>query len=178
MTYLTVLFTVLLPVLGMIWARSYVVDDALYRIGRGRAVMLSVIRGEVAVWTGPARETGPVRYVRESSERGFGMTAAEILTYDRTARAHWVAGFGFAETYALTPREQGPVRCYVVPMWFLTALAAAFPLRVLMRHVKRSQAAVAAETACCRRCGAELDPGETRCHACSFPAFIRHGAVA
>jgi hypothetical protein len=106
------------------------------------------------------------------------MTASELLVYDRAAEQRWLAGFGYAQTYGMAPRELGPVRCVAMPLWFMTLLAGAFPTRILLRHVRRSQARVAAELACCRRCGAELDAGETRCQACSFPAFVRHGWVA
>lgn len=177
-TYLTLLFTVLLPLIGAVWARSYVVDETIYRIGRGRAMMLSCIRGELALWTGPANADGPVRYVRESGDRGFAMTASEMMSLDSTAEGRWLAGFGIARTYALAPRERGPVRVYVAPLWAVTAFAGLFPAAVLLRHVRRSQAALAAEAACCRRCGAALAPEETRCQACSFPAFVRRGVVA
>ena len=178
MTYLTVVFTLLFPILGALWARSYVQDETLYRVGRGRAQMLSCVRGEVALWTGPAADQGPIRYSHESNETGFVMTAAELLMYDRTAQQYWFAGFGYGRTYGMAPRELGPVRCVAMPLWFMMLFSAAFPTRILLRHVRRNQARVAAELACCRRCGAQLDIGETRCGACSFPAFVRHGWVA
>ena len=178
LTYITVVFTVLLPIFGMAWARSYVRDDVLFRIGRGRAMMLTCVRGEVALWLGPAAESGPVRYAHESSESGFVMTAAEILGYDRSARRYGLAGFGYGETYGLVPRGRGPVRCVALPLWFMTLVSGAFPARILLRHVRRSQARAAAELACCRRCGAQLAESETRCQACSFPAFVRPGPVA
>jgi hypothetical protein len=178
MTYLTLVFTLLFPIFGALWARSYIQDETLYRLGRGRAIMVSCVRGEVALWSGPGRDQGPVRYAHESNETGFLMTAAELLNYDREAEQRWFAGFGFGQSYALAPRELGPVRCVAMPLWFVTLFAGAFPARILLRHVRRSQARVAAELACCRRCGAQLDVGETRCAACSFPAFVRHEWVA
>jgi len=178
LTYLTVVFTLLLPIFGALWARSYIQDETMYRVGRGRAIMLSCVRGEIALWSGPANDQGPVRYSHESNETGYVLTANEMMAYDRSARQYWLAGFGFGESYGMAPRELGPVRCVVMPLWFLTCFAAAFPTRILLRHVRRSQARVAAELACCRRCGAQLEADETRCQACSFPAFVRHGWVA
>ncbi|MDQ3440091.1 MAG: hypothetical protein M3478_07045 [Planctomycetota bacterium] len=172
------MFTLLFPMFGALWARSYVHDEVLFRVGRGRAIMLSCVRGEVALWFGPAGESGPVRYAHESRESGFVMTAAELLGYDRSAQQYWVAGFGYGQTYGMTPSGRGPVRCVVMPLWFMTLFAAAFPTRILLRHVRRSQARVAAELACCRRCGAHLSVSEARCQACSFPAFVRQGSVA
>ena len=178
LTYLTVVFTLLSPVFGVVWARSYLYDQTFYRIGNGRALVLSCIRGELAMWSGPARGSGAVRYAHESSDAGFAMTAREIMARDESAASYWAAGFGYARTYALSPPGRGPVRCVAVPLWFPTLLALAFPLRVLLRNVQRSRAAAEAELARCRRCGAALAAGETRCGACSFPAFIRRGAVA
>lgn len=178
LAYLTLAFTLLLPLVGALWVRSYLHDEMFYRVGHGRALMLSCTRGEVALWYGPARETGPVRYVHRSSESGFAMTAKELLSLDVAARQYWLGGFGYGVTYHLTPQELGPVRCAAVPLWFVTLVAAAFPARVLLRHVRRNQAQVAAELARCRRCGAQLSAGEIRCQSCSFPAFVRHGSVA
>jgi hypothetical protein len=178
LTYLTVLFTVLLPLIAAGWARSYMVDELLYRVGEGRAIMISCIRGEIAIWSGPAASRGPVRYEHETTNQGYAMTASEMLSMDHTAETYWLAGFGFARTYAMAPRELGPVRCWVLPLWGVALLAGALPARVLLRQVRRSHAAIAAEAAGCRRCGAEIPPGETRCQACSFPAFIRRSVVA
>jgi hypothetical protein len=178
LTYLTVVFTLLLPVFGAMWARSYLHAETFYRVGQGRAIMLNCVQGELALWFGPARDVGPIRYGHESSEDGYSMTAADTLAFDRTARQHWLGGFGYAESYGMMPPDLGPVRVFVLPLWTLTLFAAVFPLRILLRHVKRNQAQVEAEAACCRRCGAQLAVGETRCQACSFPAFIRRGIVA
>jgi len=178
LTYLTLLFTLLLPLLGALWARSYVYDETLYRVGGGRGVMLSCIRGELALWTGPARDAGPVRYMHESSSSGYAMTAAELIANDPTAQSRWLAGFGYAHTYAMAPANLGPVRCFAIPLWCLTLLTAALPGRLLLRRVRRNQLTAAAELARCRRCGAQLAADETRCQACSFPAFTRRGVVA
>jgi hypothetical protein len=178
LAYITVAFTLLFPLFGALWARSYAYDDLLFRVGHGRALMLSCVRGELALWTGPARETGPVRYAHQASDTGYAMRAAELLAYDGTAQSYWGAGFGYARTDALAPRELGPVRCFVVPLWFLTLGTAAFPVRIMLKRVRRNRSAVEAELALCRRCGAHLDVGETRCGACSFPAFIRRSVVA
>lgn len=178
LTYLTVVFTLLLPVVGALWARSYLHSETFYRVGHGGAIMLNCVQGELALWFGPARDPGPIRYGHESSEDAYSMTASEALAFDRTAQQHWAGGFGYAVSFGLMPREYGAVRVVIVPLWALTLIAAAFPLRILLRHVKRNQAQVEAEAACCRRCGAQLAAGETRCQACSFPAFIRRGIVA
>ena len=119
LTYLTVVFTLLLPIFGALWARSYIQDETMYRVGRGRAIMLSCVRGEIAVWSGPANDQGPVRYSHESNETGYVLTANEMMAYDRSARQYWLAGFGFGESYGMAPRELGPVRCVVMPLWFV-----------------------------------------------------------
>ena len=178
LTYLTILATLLLPLFAFLWARSYVRDESFYRVGRGRAAMVSCIRGEVALWTGPTRDPGPVRYLHETNDTGSSVTAFEFLSSDRGAEKHWVLGFGYGQTYAMSAPGYDPVRCVVVPLWFLTMLAAALPAYAWWQHMKRTQAYDAAELACCRRCGERLAEGETRCHACSFPAFIRQGVVA
>jgi hypothetical protein len=178
LTYVTVLFTLLLPLMAAVWARSYLHTETFYRVGNGRGVMLNCGQGEVALWAGPTRVSGPTRWGHETSADDMTITTRDAFAMDRSATAYWGAGFGYAESYAMAPREHGPLRCYVVPLWFLTALLAVMPARVVLRHVKRNQAAVEAETARCRRCGEQMEPGETRCHACSFPAFIRRGVVA
>src|SRR5215212_10187330 len=103
MTYLTVLFTLLLPVVGALWARSYLRGEMFYRVGHGRGMMLNCVQGEIALWTGPARESGPVRYGYEGNVEGYSMTAEEALSLDRSARTHWFAGFGYAVTYSMAP---------------------------------------------------------------------------
>lgn len=178
LTYLTLLFTLLFPVFGALWARSHVHDEALYRVGRGRAHMLTCVRGEVALWFGPSRQTGPVRYGHETTDTGYAMTAVEILRPERAAQGRWLLGFGYGSTYRLSSRGSGPVHCVAVPLWFLTVLSAAFPGRVLLRQLQLNKARADAELARCRRCGAELADGEVRCRACSFPAFVRQGVVA
>jgi hypothetical protein len=179
LTYITVLFTLLLPLVAALWARSYLRTETFYRVGSGRGMMLNCGQGELALWAGPMRVNGPTRWGHETSADDMAITTREAFAMDRSATAYWGAGFGYAQSYAMAPPEEhGPVRCYVVPMWFVTVLLAVMPARVVLRHVKRSQAAVEAETARCRRCGEQMEPGDKCCHACRFPAFIRRGVVA
>lgn len=178
LTYLTVLFTLLFPLFGALWTRSYLHDDLLYRVGDGYGVMLSSIRGELALWWGPAGDERRVRWGHESNHAGFALRASEMLAQDRGAQQHWVMGLGYARTYAFAPSDRGAVRCVVMPAWFLMLLSGMFPARVVLRHVRRNRAAAEAELARCRRCGAELSAGETSCAACRFPAFVRRGVVA
>ena len=178
LTYITVLFTLLLPLVAALWARSYLRTETFYRVGQGHGLMLNCGQGELALWAGPTRFGGPVRWGHESSTDEVGMSARDTFSMDRSSTGYWGAGFGYAESYAMAPPEFGPVRCYVVPLWSLALLLGVLPARVVLRHLKKNQAAVDAEAACCRRCGEQMRPGETRCHACSFPAFIRRGVVA
>jgi len=143
--------------------------------------MLNCTQGELSLWIGPSRDVAPVRYAFETGDSGQSVTAAEVLMMDPSAAVHSLLGFCYARSYALSPASQDgrtPVRCWVVPIWFLVLFACAWPSRMVVRHVQREQARAAAAACQCRRCGAALAADETRCHACSFPALVRRGVVA
>src|SRR5688500_1322329 len=55
-TYLTLLPPLILPVLLILWGRSYLVSDRIYHAEGGVAMVAGVTSGELAVWAGPTSE--------------------------------------------------------------------------------------------------------------------------
>jgi len=178
---LTLVSTLLLTLLLIAWARSYLQNDTFLRVGGGRMVALDCIRGELSLWTGTSGRGGDsVRYTHESISSDVGSTAFEALVAAPVIKQHWYLGFGYAEVRWLPSalRAAGGVRCFVVPMWFPALLLGLLPGWVLMRHMRREQDVSSKATVECRRCGAPMAADDVRCPQCSFPALVKRGMVA
>lgn len=186
LAYLTLLFTLLLPLLAMVWVRSYLDNDTIFRVGAGRAMALDCINGEVSLWIAPSRDTGPVRYERQTVDSMYGVTAAQLFAQQPGIREFWFLGFGYAETRWMPsdPRSAdvrgttGVARCFVVPLWFVAIVIGLLPGLKLAQFVKRQQEETSKAKILCRRCGAKLAAGDERCPQCSFPAFTPEGVTA
>ena len=140
-TYLTLVSALLLPLVLLAWVRSYMVSDRYYRAEDGLAVVAGCSNGELSLWTA---STPP--HIRErnfrSREATWGWTARR--TFQRLeAREHfWVLGFGYA-TADVMPWRNLPVTStasgLIVPLWFVNAIAAVMPLRLLARNTQSSE---------------------------------------
>lgn len=180
LTYLTFLLTALLPVMAIAWGRSHLRNDTLFRTGGGRAIALDCISGEISLWIAPSLNTGPARYRHETGDSENGIAAAEVFALVPEARASWFLGFGFA-TAPWMPggtAANDKMRCFVIPLWFVTLLIGILPAVSILRFIRAHHARLPEPTTLCRRCGAHLTPGEARCGLCSFPVFVRNEVVA
>jgi hypothetical protein len=171
--YITLLSTLLLPLAAVMWGRSYLYNDTIYRVGDGYGVVVDTIRGEVSVWFGPVDRRVTQRG-RDSFRAEEGITARELLARQSGAFDLWLAGFGYAETRTL-PSGFGPatrgqvVRAVVVPYWFVFLLVAVLPGRVLVGHLRTRERLRRESAGRCRRCRYDLRPGYTRCPDCGEP---------
>ncbi|MGB7160246.1 MAG: hypothetical protein WBD40_19420 [Tepidisphaeraceae bacterium] len=181
LAYLTLLFTLLLPLLGVVWVRSHLDNDTIFRVGAGRAMALDCINGEASLWIAPSRDTGPVRYERQTVDSTYGVTAAQLFAQQPGIREFWFLGFGYAETRWMPSDVRGTTgitRCFVVPLWFLAIVIGLLPGLKLVQFIRREREETSKATVQCRRCGAELAMSDERCPQCSFPAFTPGGVTA
>ncbi len=151
-TYLTLLCALILPVLLVVWVRSYLVSDRFYRAEEGLAVVAGVSNGEVAVWAGPTLEHVRAREHR-SRESAWGWNTRRIFQRVGAKERFWLLGFGYAESDVMPWRGvplTGKAVAFVLPLWFPALLVIAMPLRLLARNTQSSKdflAQRAAETA-------------------------------
>ena len=174
LTYLTVLSTLALPMVAVMWGRSYVYNDTVYRVTPARGLILDSIRGEVSLWVSGGVSSGE-RRGRESFSADEGITAWQLLRRQRTFDEIWFAGFGFARTIVLpggVGRTTGPVSCYVVPYWFLTLACGLLPVTLVLRHVHAADLRRATAAGNCGRCGYDLEAAHVRGPECGEPVAV------
>ena len=140
-TYLTLFSALLLPLLLIVWGRSYMVNDRYYRADDGVAVVAGVANGEVALWGGPTLQNLDLRLYR-SRQATWGQTGRR--TFQRvTGRNHvWFAGFGFARSEQIPWRDvplTGRGFGVSVPLWFFALIVGALPCRLLARNMQSSE---------------------------------------
>ena len=139
-TYLTLLSALILPVLLILWGRSYLVSDRIYHAEDGVAMVARMESGELAVWAGPTSEKLDLYQYRprqaswgQSSRRAFQRYAG---------RDHvWFAGFGYATPRQIPWRDvplTGRAVAVCVPLWFLALIVGALPFRLLARNMQSS----------------------------------------
>jgi hypothetical protein len=139
-TYLTVLSAIVLPLLMVVWARSYMMNDRYLRVGNGRAVVVGVSNGELALWHAPApRELRMTD--RRARETVWGWSHRR--SFQRFSRDHvWFAGFGYGEGDRLPWRSNvtttGPARAICLPMWLPALLFGILPMRLIARNMQSS----------------------------------------
>jgi hypothetical protein len=139
-TYLTLVSALLLPLLLIVWARSYMVNDRIYHADKGVAMVAGIANGELAVWAGPTREDLEL-YQHRSRQSTWGQSSRR--TFQRIAgRDHvWFAGFGYATAQQLPWRDvalTGRAFAVCVPLWFFAIVVGALPLRLLVRNMQSS----------------------------------------
>lgn len=139
-TYLTLLSSVILPVLLILWARSYLVSDRFYRADDGVAIVAGLVNGEVAVWAGPTMKDLDL-YLHRPRQSTWGQ--GNQRTFQRNAgRDHfWFAGFGYARSQRLPWRDvplTGQATAVCVPLWFVALIVGALPFRLLARNMQSS----------------------------------------
>jgi hypothetical protein len=140
-TYLTLASALVLPVVMLVWVRSYLVSDRIYHAEDGVAVVAGVVNGELAVWRGPTHADVNVHEHR-SRQANWGWSHRRV--FQRVAgRDHvWFLGFGYAESdqapwrgMTLTGRAVG----VCVPLWFLALVTGVLPMRLLARNMQSSK---------------------------------------
>jgi len=140
-TYLTLFSALLLPLLLLVWGRSYMVNDRYYRANDGVAVVAGVANGEVALWGGPTLKDLDLHLYR-SRQATWGQSSRR--TFQRvTGRNHvWFAGFGFARSEQIPWRDvplTGRGFGVSVPLWFFALIVGALPCRLLARNMQSSE---------------------------------------
>jgi len=140
-TYLTLACSLILPVLLLVWVRSYMVSDRFYRAEAGLAVVAGVSHGEVAMWTGPTPEHVQARGHR-SRETLWGWNTRRTFQRMGATEHFWLLGFGYAHSHAMPWRGvplTGMAVAIVVPIWFPVLLCGAMPARLVMRNMQTSK---------------------------------------
>lgn len=138
LTYLTILSTIVLPVVLVLWVRSYTVDDILLRQGNGTASVLRSANGELSFWI--ARTDPSFRYFEHRKrEPRHGATANRIFA--RIPGNVWFdsAGFAFAELDYLPGRglmATGDAVGGIIPIWFFALISVVLPVRLLLRNTQ------------------------------------------
>jgi hypothetical protein len=140
-TYLTLFSALLLPLLLILWGRSYMVNDRIYRADDGIAMVAGVANGEVAVWAGPTSADLNL-YQHRSRQASWGQSSRR--TFQRFApRDHmWFAGFGYARSQQIPWREvtlTGRGFAVCIPLWVPAILVGALPFRLLARNMQSSE---------------------------------------
>ncbi|MDQ3440090.1 MAG: hypothetical protein M3478_07040 [Planctomycetota bacterium] len=139
-TYLTLVSSLILPVLLIVWARSYLVSDRVYHADDGVAMVAGLANGEVAVWAGPTMKDLDL-YMHRPRQSNWGQSSRR--TFQRYAgRDHvWFAGFGYAKSQRFPWRDvplTGRAIAVCVPLWFVALIVGALPLRLLARNMQSS----------------------------------------
>ena len=165
-TYLTIVSAIVFPLVILLWVRSYLYNDTVFRIGGSTAIMADSIRGEVAVWAGPIRPRENVVYQRETVESDYGLRTSDLLRLVPTSRHVGAFGFDYAEMDdpPLGWRNAtGTVRCVSVPLWFLALLTGILPARCVASGMHWTTATAAGR---CQRCRFLLSKHHLRCPEC------------
>ena len=165
-TYLTIASAIVFPLVILVWVRSYLYNDTVYRIGGTAAVMVDTIRGEIALWAGPIRQRADVVYQRETVESDYGLRTSDMLRLVPTS-VH-LGGFGFEYAEMDIPplgwrNATGTVRCMTLPLWFLALLTGLLPARCIVNGMHWTTATAAGR---CRRCRFLLSKHHLRCPEC------------
>ena len=139
-TYLTLLSALILPVLLILWGRSYLVSDRIYHAEDGVAMVAGVASGELAVWAGPTSEKLDL-FQHRSRQATWGQSSRRA--FQRYAgRDHvWFAGFGYATPRQLPWRDvalTGQGIAFCMPLWFPALVVGALPFRLLARNMQSS----------------------------------------
>lgn len=140
-TYLTVFSALVLPLLLVVWVRSYMVSDRYLHSNDGKVFVTSVTNGEIAVWTGP---TATRQTVNEHRSRGavLGWSTRRIFQRFASDNYVWLLGFGYGRSEQIPWRGlelTGSVAGVCIPMWFLGLLFGALPMRLLARNMQSSE---------------------------------------
>lgn len=139
-TYLTLASALLLPLTMLLWARSYLVSDRLYRANAGWAVVAGCSNGELVVWAAPTlpelRE-----YRHRSRETAWGWSNRNVFRRIGARETFWFLGFGHARGESLPWRGlalTGDAVAFVVPLWFINLVLGVMPARLLARNMQTS----------------------------------------
>lgn len=165
-TYLTIFSAIIFPLVLLLWVRSYIYNDTVFRVGGSWAVMVDSIDGEIAAWAGRIRHRSSVIYQHDSIERDYGMRTSHLLQLVPTTRHITGLGFDYAEMDhpPIGWRSAiGPVRCVSMPLWFLVLLTGVLPARCVVSGMYWTSASAAGR---CRRCRFLLSPHHLRCPEC------------
>jgi hypothetical protein len=139
-TYLTVLSALVLPLLMVVWARSYMVNDRYLRVAHGHALMLGVSNGEVTLWHAPA---APETQVSDHRARETSWGWSYRRSFQRFFNDHiWFAGFAYAQGARMPWRSNivttGTTRAICFPLWLPALLFGILPMRLIARNMQSS----------------------------------------
>jgi hypothetical protein len=165
-TYLTIFSAIIFPLVMLLWVRSHVYNDTIFRVGGDWAIMVDSIDGEIAAWVGPIRTREKVIYQHDAIERGYGMRTSDLLLLVPTSRHLRGLGFDYAELDEPPMGWRnviGTIRCVSLPLWFLALLSGVLPARCVMSGMYWTSASAAGR---CPSCRFLLSPHHLRCPEC------------
>jgi hypothetical protein len=139
-TYLTLLSALILPVLLILWGRSYLVSDRIYHAEGGVAMVAGMSSGEVAVWAGPTSDKLDL-FQHRSRQASWGQSSRRAFQRFAGREHVWFAGFGYAKPRQIPWRDvslTGKGVAFCVPLWFLALIVGALPFRLLARNMQSS----------------------------------------
>ena len=140
LTYLTIVSAIALPVVSVLWMRSYSVSDRVARAQDGRLTVLGSTNGEFTLWVSP---TTPNQSFFEHRKRESmqGLRANRIFTRVDSEVHFDTLGFAYGDLAYLPSRgipSTGPSKVLIVPMWAVALLLALLPARLLLRNTQSS----------------------------------------
>jgi hypothetical protein len=140
LTYLTILSTAILPVVAVLWVRSYTVSDRLTRARNGHALVCWAMNGEITAWWGP---TNPAVATFEHRKReSFGGLRTNRIFERIPATVHFDK-FGFALAHleripARIVNSTGPAVGFILPIWSIALVFGILPMRLVIRNTQSS----------------------------------------
>jgi hypothetical protein len=140
LTYLTILSTVVFPVVAVLWVRSYTVSDRLTRVRNGHAIVCWAMNGEITAWLGP---TNPALATFEHRKReSFGGLRTNRIFERIPATVHFdKLGFAVAHLERIPTRSvnsTGPAVGFILPIWSIALVFGILPMRLVIRNTQTS----------------------------------------
>lgn len=165
---------------GVLWVRSFRVEDDLQRSGSSGYFAASAARGRLSLswdtepyssyWDGYGWQRGSVR---PPSELELPAPERPLLVGSPAPVDHTYVdamGFGLAtHEFAVSGRR---AHCLITPLWFPTVAFAVPPILLWRRRLRRPR-----PTNICPTCGYDLRASRTRCPECGASVSGKEEAV-
>ena len=138
---------VALCAVATVYLLSYAVGYTLFVYDSGRCWMVDTLRGEVSVWTGPVT-TKQDAVDQRTYDAKAGFTVEQIFAQygDWRDDLPRTLGFGYGKTNIIfsgpAVAPGGVVYLLVTPYWFILMLLGIWPVRRVMRSLRRTRARV------------------------------------